>query len=69
MTDTKTADFEVIDQGTIVQVVAHSEQAIDWINENVDAPSYMWNGTVLNIEHRCASAIIAGMIDDGLEGE
>ena len=69
MADTKTADFEVVDHGTIVQIVAHSEVAINWIDENVDAPSYMWNGTVLNIEHRFADAIIAGLIDDGLEGE
>ena len=54
-------DFEVIDQGTIVQVIAKSEAATDWINENVDAPDYMWNGTVLNIEHRYADAIIGNM--------
>ena len=68
MADTITADFEVLDHGTIVQVIALTEEATDWINENVDAPSYMWNGTVLNIEHRMADAIIAGMIGDGLEG-
>lgn len=68
MAETITADFEVNDHGSIVQIVAFSEAAIDWINENVDAPSYMWNGTILNIEHRCADAIIAGLIDDGLEG-
>lgn len=68
MADSQTADFEVADHGTIVQVIALTGEAKDWIDENVDAPSYMWNGTVLNIEHRMADAIIAGMIDDGLEG-
>lgn len=68
MADTITADFEVLDHGTIVQVVALSEEATDWINENVDAPDYMWNGTTLNIDHRFAGDIINGMLDDGLEG-
>lgn len=60
-------DFEVADHGTIVQVIAKTEAAKDWINDNVDAPPYMWNGTVLNIEHRFAEAIIDGMIEAGLE--
>ena len=68
MADTITADFEVVVHGTIVQIIALSQDAIDWINENVDAPPYLWNGTVLNIEHRYADAIIAGLVDDGLEG-
>lgn len=57
MADTKTADFEVVDYGSIVQIIAHSEDAINWIDENVDAPPYMWNGTVLNIE--TASQVIS----------
>jgi len=61
------ADFEAIDHGTIVQVIATSDEAKDWIDENVEAPAYMWNGTVLNIEHRFAGDILAGMIESGLE--
>ena len=69
MTDSQTlADFEVLNHGTIVQVIALTDEAKDWINDNVDAPSYMWNGTILNIEHRMAGDIIAGMEADGLEG-
>ncbi|UIS25316.1 hypothetical protein [Erythrobacter phage vB_EliS-L02] len=63
------ADFAIRDSGTIVQVVAESQDAKDWIEENVEAPSYMWNGVVLNIEHRFAEAIIEGMIDSGLSPE
>lgn len=62
-------DFEVIKQGSIIQIVAKSEAATDWINENVDAPPYMWNGVVLNVEHRYADQIVGGMLEAGLEGE
>jgi len=62
-------DIEIIDSGSIVQVIAVTESAQDWINENVDAPSYMWNGRILNIEHRYADDIIDGMLADGLELE
>jgi hypothetical protein len=63
------ADFEIIDSGSIVQVIAKTESAQDWIDDNVDAPNYMWNGRVLNIEQRFADPIIEGMIADGLEPE
>lgn len=62
-------DFEVTDHGSIVQVHAKTQEAKDWIDENVEAPAYMWSGEVLNIEHRFADDIINGMLNAGLEGE
>lgn len=63
------ADFELVDQGSIIQVIAKTDTAKDWINENVEAPDYMWNGTVLNVERRFAPDLVHGMLTDGMVSE
>lgn len=64
---TKEHDFEVNDEGTIVQIIPVSQTAKDWIDENVESEGWQWLGRALCIDHRYAEDIIDGMLSEGLE--
>lgn len=59
------ADVVISDQGSIVLFRPRSQEAKDWIEENVD-PEAMWFGHALVVEHRFASYLIEGMAEAGL---
>lgn len=68
-TDT-TADITVQSDGTITTFYAHSDEAREWIEENVEVPDYMsLRGGGFHCESRYADDIHSGMIDAGLEVE
>lgn len=43
-----------------------TEEAKQWIKDNVETEPYQWLGNVLVVEHRYIADIVAGMIEDGL---
>lgn len=61
-----TRDFEVIDQGSIVAITPMNEAAQQWLDDNVEAEGWQFLGHSLCVDHRCADAIIEGIICDGL---
>ncbi len=66
MEDGKKFDVRVEDHGSIVQLFLDTDAAREWVSEHVVAESWCFMGSSLLVEHRFASDIVAGMVDDGL---
>lgn len=60
-------DFTVDNHGSIFLLFAHTEAAQEWLDDNLmpdDVTTWGVNGTV--IEHRYISALVEGILNDGL---
>ena len=56
------ADVTIEDQGSLVLFKIESEEAQEWVDENVDVPDFAWlGGYSFVVEHRYADALIAGL--------
>ena len=51
---------------TVYGLMVLSEQAREWIDENVNAEPWQWMGDTLGIEHRYIADIVEAMMQDGL---
>ena len=61
-------DVTIHNYGSIVQFQLHTEEAREWVDENVQADDWQWSGRgFLNVEHRYAGHLADGMIDAGFE--
>lgn len=58
--------FSVIDQGTMVGFYPHSDEAKQFIEENVQAESWQWLGPILWADHRMACDLYTGLQQAGL---
>lgn len=68
MTQTETTiDVSTENHGSLFRFNIHTEAAQAWVDENVDAPGYLWMGKSFHVEPRYAEPIVQGMIDAGLE--
>lgn len=66
--DDRTPDITVKGEGftTIYQFEAKTDDAMEWIKQNVVIPEYMWLGSRrFIVEHRYMPPIVAGMIENG----
>jgi hypothetical protein len=59
-------DAEFTNLGSIVTIRPLSQQASDWIAENVDVAGWEWMAGALCAEPRCAFDICQAMHADGL---
>ena len=62
----ETKDIGVRDEGSIVVFYAYSDAGRAWMDENIQAESYMHMGPGLCADRRPACSIIEGMRGDGL---
>ena len=60
-------DFLVIDHGSIVAIRPLTDQALQWLDDNVAAEAWQWLGGSLCVDRRYAAPLIAGIEADGLE--
>lgn len=44
--------FEILSCGSIAQIVAKTPKAKKWLQRNVSAESWQWNGNILSIDQR-----------------
>ena len=51
---------------TVYGLMVLSEQAREWIDENVNAEPWQWMGDTFGIEHRYIADIVEAMMQDGL---
>jgi hypothetical protein len=61
------SDFIVSNHGTIFTLTPRTEEAKDWINNNIDTENAQWFGQALIVEHRYIDDILFGIDQDGLE--
>jgi hypothetical protein len=65
-----TSDVTVVSDGTITTFHAHSDEAKEWIEENVEVPDYMClRDGGFHCESRYADDIHSGMLNAGLDVE
>lgn len=65
----RTADFEVIDQGSFIGFRPVSDEGKRWMDENVESEGWQWMGSVLYVDHRYADDLISGIDMGGLTYE
>ena len=59
-------DFDVRNEGSIVQFMPWSKAAEEWIEANVQYEPWQRLGRSLNVDHRYAEALLQGIVNDGL---
>lgn len=64
--NTEQPDVKIDNQGTIWMFHPISEDAKAWVDENVQLESYQWMGPRFAVEHRYASQLVQGMMEQGL---
>lgn len=65
----KQIDVAVSNHGSVFLFALLSEQARDWVSENVQAEGWQFFGGSLAVEPRMAFDLAQGMINAGLEVE
>jgi len=60
-------DFVVMDCGSIVILTPKSQEAHDWLNENIDTENAQWWSGGVVIEHRYAGDIVSAITQENLE--
>lgn len=61
------ADVLVRNEGTVVLLTPRSDEAREWVDENLGLESWQWVGDSFAVEWRFAPNVVDGMIGDGLE--
>lgn len=59
-----TPDIYLSDQGSVVGFTPVTDAGKDWIAENLETEDWQWAGVTLWVDHRPASHIILGIIND-----
>lgn len=60
------ADVELNRQGNIILVQCNSQEAKDWVNDNVNLEPFYWMGDSFPCDQHVVQNIINGMEADGL---
>ncbi len=60
------ADFDINDCGSIVQFVPRTNEAVDWVDENLEVESWQYMGAAICLDHRMAQDVLIGIVTDGL---
>lgn len=66
---TETVDAIIENHGSIVGITPMTPAAREWIEENCAAEPWQFIGATLNVEPRCAEAIVEAMQEAGLTVE
>lgn len=59
-------DFHVHGGGTVYVLQPLSQEARDWVSDNLQVESWQFLGSGVGIEHRYIGDIVAGIRADGL---
>ena len=60
-------DVTVVNQGSVFAFYLNTQEAKDWVEENVQTEGYQWLGDgMFAVEWRYAAALARGMQEDGL---
>ena len=62
-------DIRIRDQGTLIGFEPVSDEAIEWINDNVFSEPWQWLGPTLWVEHRLAQELAIVLVAAGLNVE
>lgn len=62
-------DISIQTEGSIALIRGASEAGQEWLDEKVQAEPWQMFGTAIAADHRCASAILEGAIEDGFTVE
>ena len=62
------SDFTVDDHGSIILLKPETQEAFDWIAENIGAP-IPWFAGGIALEPRIMPSLLSGILDDDLSGE
>ncbi len=57
-------DIFIRDEGTIVGFTPSTEAATDWFNDKVESEAHQWLGHTLYVDHRLATDLILGILND-----
>jgi len=52
--------------GTIDFFTPHSDEAVEWVDENVETDGWQWVGSSLAVHYRYSDDLIRGLLDAGL---
>ena len=63
-----TADVKIDEEGTLYLFHLETDRAREWVEEHVDSERTYWCNALV-VEHRFASHLAIGMLEDGLELE
>lgn len=58
--------LSILDRGSLVGFYPHSDEAKQWIADNVASESWQWMGSVLWVDHRPAQDLINALQQEGL---
>jgi hypothetical protein len=59
------AEIIVQDHGSLIAFKLVHDSALEWVQENVDVPAYMWIGANEFVcEHRFAESVAYGLTED-----
>ncbi len=62
------SDFTVDDHGSIILLKPETQEAFEWIAENIGAP-IPWFAGGIALEHRIMPSLPSGILDDDLSWE
>jgi hypothetical protein len=60
-------DFLVMDHGSIVVIRPPTDEALQWLDDNVADEGWQWLDDSLCVDHRYAAPLIEGIEADGFE--
>jgi hypothetical protein len=60
----KQVNFMVSDEGTVVFITPVSEEAMQWVDENLNLEAWQWLGSGFGIEHRYADDILTAINEE-----
>lgn len=59
-------DIQIVDHGSVVQFVMHTDAARNWVRENVEYEGWQMMGGALCVEHHIADDLAWAMAGSGL---
>lgn len=59
---TVSPDVEISHEGSIVMVRPCTNAARDFVDQRVDVPQWAWLDGAFAVEHRCAGALVEGLM-------
>jgi hypothetical protein len=62
-------DFEVVNQGNICLLCPQTDEAREWVHDNLNVESWQYLGRNIGVDHRYIGDIVAGIQADGLSVE
>jgi hypothetical protein len=61
---TKKTNFLITDEGTVVLITPVSNEARQWVDENLSIEPWQWLGDGFGVEHRYASDILEAISEE-----